>query len=326
MKLLYINQHLSTGGSCQYTLKQIEEYLPSMEIAVVEVNNYSDEFVVQRDKIAKLVPLYQLKGIQKDIFKVISRFKPDIIHFQELPEQVFEDEILDKIYNDKRKYSIVVTTHSSFTRGNDFRYVPDRIVAVNRWQKQLFDAELPETETVIWEYPIEPRNGKLFAHTTIEEKEEARCKLVKYRGGDNGTSGIFGGAPQWGVKNILNVGLFTPGKNQGELFEVARQNPKNRYHFVGNQAGNFEDYWGPLMEDKPANCIIWGERDDVDLFYQACDEFYFPSKLELNPIVVKEALSYGIPVKMYKLHTYLDDYDNNPLVTFLKPTNGIRKH
>ena len=116
---------------------------------------------------------------------------------------------------------------------------------------------------------------------------------------------------------ILNVGLFTPGKNQGELFEIARKNPDNDYHFIGNQAPNFRDYWEPLMKNKPDNCIIWGERTDVDMFYQAADEFYFTSKFELNPLVIKEALSWRLPVKMYKLPTYLDDYDNNPLVTYL---------
>jgi hypothetical protein len=80
---------------------------------------------------------------------------------------------------------------------------------------------------------------------------------------------------------------------------------------------NYEDYWGPLMKNVPSNCVVWGERDDVDKFYQAADMFYFSSTLELNPLSVKEALSYKLPCIFRKLHTYLDTYDNNPLVTYI---------
>ena len=45
------------------------------------------------------------------------------------------------------------------------------------------------------------------------------------------------------------------------------------------------------MEDKPDNIKVWGERSDTDVFYQACDLLYFPSKLETNPLVVREALA-----------------------------------
>ena len=71
------------------------------------------------------------------------------------------------------------------------------------------------------------------------------------------------------------------------------------------------------MKHKPENCVIWGERDDVDTFYAASDMFYFSSKLELNPLSIKEALSYKLPSIFRKLHTYLDTYDNNPLVTYI---------
>jgi hypothetical protein len=71
------------------------------------------------------------------------------------------------------------------------------------------------------------------------------------------------------------------------------------------------------MKDKPDNCIVWGERNDVDKFYAAADMFYFSSKLELNPLSVKEALSYRLPSIFRKLHTYLNTYDGNQLVTYI---------
>jgi len=115
------------------------------------------------------------------------------------------------------------------------------------------------------------------------------------------------------------VGLFSVGKNQSEIFDVARllEKYKIKFHFVGNQAMNFEDYWKPLMDFKPKNCIVWGERDDTDMFYKACDLFYFSSTLELNPLSIKEALSYGLPSIFRRLHTFLDTYDNTDLVTYI---------
>ena len=71
------------------------------------------------------------------------------------------------------------------------------------------------------------------------------------------------------------------------------------------------------MKDKPDNCVVWGERNDVDKFYKASDMFYFSSKLELNPLSIKEALGYGLQCIFRKLHTYLDTYDSNELVTYI---------
>jgi hypothetical protein len=53
--------------------------------------------------------------------------------------------------------------------------------------------------------------------------------------------------------------------------------------------------------------------------------FYFSSKLELNPLSIKEALSYKLPSIFRKLHTYLDTYDNNPLVTYIDDDLKITK-
>jgi glycosyltransferase involved in cell wall biosynthesis len=118
-------------------------------------------------------------------------------------------------------------------------------------------------------------------------------------------------------KHILNVGLFTPGKNQGEAFEVARLMSDYQFHFVGNMAQNFSDYWRPLLATKPANCVLWGEQEDVDRFYSAMDALLFTSTSELAPLVVKEALAWQMPVFMRNLSIYMGEYDGNPLVRFI---------
>ena len=296
MKLLYLMPHCSTGGMPQYTLKQALSFKDIFDISIIEVNYYGDMFVVQRNQFKQNFNFRSLYGKEERLKQDILDINPDIIHIQEVPETFLNKDSLEFLYNKSRNWNIVVTTHSSLTRKKDFTYIPDRIVAVNNWQKELFQKEFPETEIDMWEYPIEDKCSAF-------EKLNAKAKL----GLDSRNNRL----------NILNVGLFTPGKNQGELFEIARKNPQNTYHFVGNQAPNFEYYWKPLMKNIPRNCKVWGETSDVDLFYKACDEFYFTSKFELNPIVIKEALSYGLPVKMRKLETYGDFYDNNPLVTYI---------
>ena len=292
-KLLYIAPHLSTGGQPQYLYKQVKKFINDYEIEVVEINNSGgNAFVVQKNRIKSLVPVHTLGDNKSQIVDIINVFQPDIIHFQEIPQFDLATNILDRIFSDKRKYFIVASTHGSLTNPSEISYHPDRYVLVSEWSRQRFIDTGVETD--VWEYPIEEYT---FDKTASQK--------------------LLGLDPNW--KHVLNVGLFAPGKNQAEIFAIARQLEKYKikFHFVGNQAGNFEHYWGPLMKFVPENCVIWGERDDVDTFYSACDMFYFSSKIELNPLSVKEALSYKLPSIFRKLHTYLDTYDNNPLVTYI---------
>ena len=300
-KLLYICPHLSTGGQPQYTYKQIKHFINDFKIEVVEINNSGgDAFVVQKNRIKSLVPVHTLGDNRTQIIDIINTFQPDIIHFQEIPQFDLATNILDRIFSDKRKYFIVATTHGSFTNPSEIVYHPDRYVLVSEWSRQKFEGLGVETD--LWEYPIE----EYQFDKTAAQKE-------------------LGLDPTW--KHVLNVGLFAPGKNQKEIFNIAIQLEKYKikFHFVGNQAGNFEDYWAPLMKHKPENCIIWGERTDVDTFYSACDMFYFASTLELNPLSIKEALSYKLPSIFRKLHTYLDTYDSNSLVQYINDDLKLTK-
>ena len=294
-KLLYVCPHLSTGGQPQYTYKQIKHFIKDFDIEVVEINNSGgNAFVIQKNRIKSLCIVHTLGDDKSEILNVISEFKPDIIHFQEIPQFDLATNILDKIFTKDREYFILATTHGSFTNPSEIIYHPDKYILVSEWSKQKFaEAELG-VDLDLWEYPIEEYTF---------DKQSAQKQL--------------GLDPTY--KHVLNVGLFSPGKNQAEIFAVARQLEKYKikFHFVGNQAGNYEHYWLPIMKHKPDNCVIWGERDDVDTFYSACDMFYFSSTLELNPLSVKEALSFKLPCLFRKLHTYLDTYDNNQLVQYI---------
>ena len=300
-KLLYICPHLSTGGQPQYTFKQVEHFINDFEIEVVEINNSGgDAFVVQKNRIKSLAILHTLGDDKSEILQIIEKFQPDIIHFQEIPQFDLSTDILDKIFTKDRNYFIVSTTHGSFTNPSDIVYHPDRYILVSEWSRRRF--EETGVETMLWEYPIED----------LKPNRNQAKEILKLDS-------------DW--KHVLMVGLFSPGKNQAEIFSVARQLEKYKikFHFVGNQAMNFEHYWLPLMKDKPDNCVVWGERTDTDTFYEACDLFYFSSTLELNPLSIKEALSWKLPSLFRRLHTFLDTYDNNPLVTYIDDDLNITK-
>jgi glycosyltransferase involved in cell wall biosynthesis len=301
MKILYVAPHLSTGGMPQYLYKQVSYFYKDHQIEVVDVTNSGgDSFVVQKNRIASLVPVHTL-GEKSELLTIVQDFKPNVIHYQEVPQDFLPEDILNELFKDDREHFNVVTTHSSFTNPDSISHHPDKYVFVSKWSEgQFAHLGLPSDS---WEYPIEEYTF---------DREAARTFLHL--------------DPTW--KHVLHVGLFTPGKNQGELFAIARQLEKYKikFHFVGNQAGNFKDYWEPLMKFKPDNCVVWGERHDVDRFYEAMDLFYFPSKFELCPLSIKEALSYKLPCMFRRLTTYLDTYDDNPNVTYITEDIALNRN
>lgn len=286
-KLLYVVPHLSTGGMPQYLLKQIETFKNDYKIIVVEYNNVSNDFVVQKNKIKDICEVITIGEHKSDLYGIINKEKANIVHFQEIPESFVSTDILNKIFVQDRKYDLVITTHSSYTEPSQLLYLPDKFLLVSEWSLNKFKSFFEDkVECDLWEYPIEKVH-----YDKIQAKQNLGFDLE--------------------YKHVLHVGLFTDGKNQGHIFELARMmsNYKILFHFVGNQAMNFEFYWGPLMENKPDNCIVHGEKENVSDYYKASDCFYFPSRWELNPISVIEALGFGLPAFITKLHTYANQYD-----------------
>ena len=302
-KILFISPHLSTGGLPQYLYKQIKTFYDDFEIYCIEWDDITGGvLVVQKNSIKKLLndKLITLNENKTNIFNIIENIKPNIIHFQEIPETFISHNILDKIYSNNRDYFIVVTTHSSFTEPSNIKYTADKFILCSEWSRKKFASYFKKIPCEVWEYPTKKQKYN---------KEEAK-KELKFD-------------PEY--KHILHVGLFTPGKNQKEIIEIARlcQNKKIKFHFVGNQAENFKAYWEPLMKNIPSNCIWWNEREDIDKFYKAADVFYFPSLYELNPLSLKEAISYDLPIFIKKLHTYENTYDS--IATYITDNIEINK-
>ena len=302
-KLLMVLSHCSTGGMPQVAVKRIELLKDEYEIYVIEYSNISDHFVVQKNKIKKLIPedkFFTLDDNKLEILFLIEKIKPDFIHFEEIPEMFMDYKITYQIYKKNRNYKIFETTHSSDFDVDNKMFFPDKFIFVSQYNSFKFNKFGVPIDVV--EYPVDKK--------IISENE--KYKLMSK----------FGLDPNY--KHVLNVGLFTPRKNQAYAFEIAKKllDKKIKFHFIGNQAINFKNYWEPLMKDKPDNCVVWGERSDVEDFYKACDLFLFTSMgfkydKELNPLVIKEALQENIPLFLFPLDVYCGKYDDNEMVTYL---------
>ena len=301
-KLLFIAPHLSTGGLPQYLTKKIELLRDTYEIYLVEwVDVTGGVLVVTRNKIVKLIDsnkFFTLRENKQELINIINRIQPDIIHLEEIPEFFMNDEISEQLYSSNRKYALVETSHDSSFNTDNKKFFPDKFMFVSQWQiDQYKNIDIPK---VLVEYPIE------FIERPNRELALKRLGLDPNK------------------KHILHVGLFTPRKNQAEFFEYARALPEYEFHCLGNQADNFRHYWEPLMQNKPSNLTWWNERTDVDNFYQAMDLFLFTSRgtnndKETMPLVIREAVSYQIPVLIYNLPVYLnywDSYDNVEYLDF----------
>jgi autotransporter strand-loop-strand O-heptosyltransferase len=302
-RILFLAPHLSTGGMPSFLLKRIEsllEYSKELELYVVEFSNHSDHFVVQKNKIKELLPpshFWTLGQDKMELINIIEENEFDIIHLDEMIEAFdfhnpMTPELMNYLYKNDRSWKMVETCHNIIFQPNlEKHFHPESYAYCTPWHKENTFKEMPSYGEV-FEFPIE---NKIPSST---EKIESKLKL-----GFNPNK-----------KHVVNVGLWTSGKNQKEGVELARliekTNPEYQFHFVGNQAPNFQDYWQPLMNDLPSNVKVWGERNDVNLFLTASDIFMFNSTWECNPLVLREAISYGLPTLSRNLPQYMDMFTN----------------
>ena len=275
---------MSTGGCPQFVAKKVELLKDFYNVVVIEHDMLAWSYVVQRNRVADMlgdnfVSLSENK--EYDLFNAIEDFNPDYIVIEEFPETFMEKHVIKRLYSPDRTYKIFETTHSSHSEVNWKQFMPDKFIFVSPFSCETFkDAGVPFD---LIEYPIDKK---------IPNKYPSQTSL--------------GLDPEY--KHVVNIGLFTRGKNQGYAFEIARllQDYKIKFHFLGNQASNFTD-----------NCIVLGERNDTDTFLQASDAHLFTSNMELNPLAIKESLEYSLPTFIFNLHTYKGKYDNEDNIIFL---------
>lgn len=301
-KILIVTPHLSTGGLPQYLERRIQTLVKKYDVCLVECKNISNKYTVQKDRILNMVNNFvSLSDTDSSLYDVIMQFEPMVVHFEEIPELCDLDmEILKRIYCCDRKYFITETTHTStFLQNHRKVFLPDKFLFVSPHSVNEYAQYLHKIPYDVILYPIEKRNKIQENSLNIDEDSF----------------------------HILNVGLFTSGKNQSHIIDVAKylENFNIRFHFVGNQASNFSDYWKPLMINLPSNCTIWGEQADIQPFYSMADIMFFSSLYELNPLVIRESLGYEhLNVVMKNLDTYCGMYDEYQQIYF-SDMNDSRK-
>jgi FkbM family methyltransferase len=295
MKIVYVTPHLSTGGMPEYLRNKIELLKDDNEIWVFE-KNFEPAYRTVRDKIEKLIGnrLINLGSNLQILPDMISKIKPDVAHFEELSDYHFSDYILDQIYKEDRTWKIIETLHDSSIDYKEKTYVPDKMIVVSPWQHKNF-LELG--------IPIEIINHEL-------------------KGGLRDRKNLINLQLDPTKIHILQVGLWSRRKNQSETISIARELPNIQFHFVGSLTENYKDYWQPLIDNLPENCKVWGERNDVDLFYSCMDGVIFPSRgdygdRETNPLVIRESIAWKIPLLVRDLPVYMGMYNEGNLVKFM---------
>lgn len=299
MKLLYLIPHCSTGGMPAFVLQSI--ICSNLDIEVVEYQCHSLDYVVQRNQIKELVPFHTLHEDKMELFNIIAKFNPDIVHIHE-PAERFNRDMISELYREDRTYRIVETCHDvSFNHDKEKIFHPDAYYFCTPYHLETF-ASSPSYKEVI-EFPIDDKTNDLYLNPFDTSKI-----------------------------NVVNVGLWTPGKNQAEGLEIARKYPEMQFHFIGNQAINFKHYWEPLMKDIPANVTVWGEKKNVEMYMRWADIFMFNSTWECNPLVIREAISFRKPIIAHNLPQYgsmfteyiqpIDTDLNTIKCNYIVPTNN----
>lgn len=351
LKILFLAPHLSTGGMPAFLLRRIQmlKKWTNHEIFVAEWTLYSGIYTVQRNEILKLIPQENFinlgylgettemhKANRRRIIDYCLEKQIDIIHIDEIPEgfddfSIFPIEIQRELYGDDKPWRIVETCHNVWFDPKKLKKAePDAYATVvHRHIEETFKGRGVKTELI--QFPTDrPFDGVLLSREEILKEFGFKSK---------------------GEYHIVNIGLWTHGKNQKYAIEIARYlynyyGHTYQFHFVGNQAPNFYDYWSPLMNDLPPNCHVHGERDDSWKFLIMADVMLFTSTWECNPIVLAEAAAYNCKTMAYNLPQYGEYWsdkithlsgdlktDSDNLIvecgldkSFLKKLNGLDGH
>jgi autotransporter strand-loop-strand O-heptosyltransferase len=322
IKLLYLTPHLSTGGMPQFVLKRIQElqkFKDQIEVFLVEYSQFSNTYVVQRNKIIDLLGedhFFSL-GDTTDtkrkymLIDILKNNKIDVVHSEEMIDG-FESfnkvpiDLLNQIYSNDRTWRIIETCHNIWYNPiSNKKLNPDAYSLVTPYHMEVSFKDTPPMK-FLSTYPYENKVTPILEENEIYGDFKQLPLIHKIKVREELGLDMF-------KTHVLNVGLWTSGKNQGEGVEVARtlveSNPDIQFHFIGNQAPNFEDYWGPIMKNLPSNVKVWGERNDVDKFMQACDVLMFNSTWECNPLVVRESINYGMKILTRNLPQYMGMFD-----------------
>jgi len=305
-KYLFIAGHLSTGGAPKYLLWLISKIKnEGNEVKVIEWNLFSDQYTVQRNQIIDLVGKENFTSVgtyyeedatfynkEDNIKDLIVNYNPDYIHINDYIEQLAikmpSPKFLKFLYDKNRTYKIAETLHDSTRDINDKTYLPDEFWFCTPYHMEKYNR----------------KDIPAFLKEMIIDKNTRPNRNANLLSLDLDPSYI----------HVLQVGLFNKNKNQKFTFDLAKDflDKKIQFHFIGNHC--FIDECE--IDKNQKNCKIWGERSDVDKFMSCMDLFILPSLAELNPVALKEALSWNMPCFVNRLKTF-GSFNNN-LINYIQ--------
>lgn len=297
MKVLLLENHLSTGGAPMFALKRIQSLLAHTDIEVycIELNFHGSAYVVQRNQIVDLLGdrFYEAGENKMRVMDIINHIKPDIVHIEDVAERL-PRELATALYSNNREYRIVETPHDNvFNPDSDKLFHPDLYAFCTPFHENVYSDMDSKYFTI--QYPIEEK--KVTADMKLEAKKKVGFSLDR--------------------KTALHIGLWTPQKNQKETIAIARNFPDIDFVVAGNMAGNFQFYWEDLIKDLPSNFKALGERSDIDTLLQAADIFVFPSTNECSPLSIRHAIEVGLPIVANNLPAYAGTLDK-----YIKPLDS----
>jgi len=305
MRIAFITPNLSTGGMPEYVRRSIELLdRKTNEILLIEMRTETVLDAV-RKRVLDLegIELFSADKSPLRAIEKIQEFSPDVIHFTEPSEQVIDPKHLHLIYHDQRTWKIFETCHDSSYPVQSKRFLPDKFLLVSAFQVEMMQELGVPSELV--QYGVPPM-------TETKSKESLMRKL----------------SLDPNKKHVFQFGIFSPRKNQKETVEIAKlmTDQPVQFHFVGNTADSYSYYWQPILNNLPRNCKFWGEHKNVQQFYLVADLVIFPSielidDKETNPLVIKEAMKYEIPLLVKNTPVYLNMYPEGSKVTYMKATN-----
>jgi autotransporter strand-loop-strand O-heptosyltransferase len=297
MKVILLENHLSTGGAPAFALKRIQSLLAHTDVEVycIELNFHGADFVVQRNQVIKILgDRFYEAGLNKmRVMDIINEIKPDVVHIEDVAERL-PKELATALYKNDRQFYIVETPHDNiFNPDAEKIYHPDLYAFCTPFHEDVYQNMESLYYTI--QYPIEEK--KVTKDMRIKAKKEVGFALDR--------------------KTVLQVGLWTPQKNQKETIAIARKYPNIDFVVAGNLAGNFQFYWEELIKDLPSNFKALGERSDIDTLLQAADIFIFPSTNECSPLSLRHAIEVGLPIVANNLPAYAGTLDK-----YLKPLDS----
>lgn len=119
---------------------------------------------------------------------------------------------------------------------------------------------------------------------------------------------------------FLHVGIFCENKRQYEIykwFDRLEMPTAKRMIFIGALAPNFEEYFNPFINEltQDNRVSIVQECTHIEEFYAIANYFINASKVEGNPVAIREALAMNVPcILNVECRSILKAYADAPLV------------